>query len=105
MKKGRPGTLLQALVPPEKRAQISAIIFKNSTAIGLRFYHADREKLKRYAEKIETPLGSISVKVVERSPGLKELRPEYEELRRLAKLHKMSVEEVERKVKASLSDL
>ncbi|MBE9536928.1 MAG: nickel pincer cofactor biosynthesis protein LarC [Proteobacteria bacterium] len=104
MKKGRPGTLLQALVPPEKRAKISGIIFKNSTAIGLRFYHADREKLKRHTEKIETPLGSIKVKVLERSPGVVDFRPEYEELKRLAKLHKMSIEEVERKVKAALTD-
>lgn len=105
MKKGRPGTLLQVLAPPEKRVQISDIIFGNSTAIGLRFYHVDREKLKRNAEKIETPLGSITVKVVERSPGVREFRPEYEELKRIAKLHKMSIQEVERKVKVSLSKL
>jgi len=78
-------------------------IFKNSTAIGLRFYHADREKLKRHAEKIETPLGSITVKVVERSPGVMDFRPEYEELRRLAGLHGMAVEEVERTIRASLT--
>lgn len=104
MKKGRPGTLVQALAPPEKKTEISDVIFKNSTAIGLRFYPADREKLKRHIEKVETPLGSISVKVVERSPGVKEFRPEYEELKRLARLHNMSVEEVEGRVKGSMKE-
>src|SRR5438128_12542426 len=47
MKKNRPGTLLTAIVTPEKRAAIAEVIFHETTTIGVRYSEVDRECLAR----------------------------------------------------------
>ena len=93
MKKGRPGTLLQVIVSPEKQHQMAQTIFSGSTSIGIRTYRTDRMKLKRGEEIISTALGEVRVKTIERERGKVELRPEYDDLKKLAKLKGMSVRE------------
>src|SRR6185503_1726447 len=47
MKKNRPGTLLTVIVAPDHRAQMTDVIFRETTTIGLRHYDVDRECLPR----------------------------------------------------------
>ena len=42
MKKNRPGVLLQVIAPPEKREELIALIFRETTTLGVRFYTAER---------------------------------------------------------------
>ncbi|MCK5506334.1 MAG: DUF111 family protein, partial [Thermodesulfovibrionia bacterium] len=49
--------------------------------------------LKRGEEIISTALGEVRVKTIERERGKVELRPEYDDLKKLAKLKGMSVRE------------
>ena len=102
MKKGRPGTLLQVIVSPEKQHQMAQTIFSGSTSIGIRTYRTDRMKLKRGEEIIATSLGEVRVKTIEREKGKVELRPEYDDLKKLAKLRGLSVREVNSIVQKSL---
>ncbi|MBE9503042.1 MAG: nickel pincer cofactor biosynthesis protein LarC [Proteobacteria bacterium] len=94
MKKGRPGTLLQVIASPEKQQQVARVIFSGSTSIGIRSYRVDRMKLKRGEEMISTSLGEVRVKTIEMEKGKVELRPEYDDLKKLAKLKGMSMREV-----------
>ena len=47
MKKGRPGTLLTVLAPPDKRGTICDVVFRETTTLGVRFQEMWREALDR----------------------------------------------------------
>ena len=80
MKKGRPGTLLRVLARPEDRDRLAAIIFAETSTLGLRMYSAERRVQSRRWVDVATPHGSVRVKV----SGEGAYAPEYEDCRRLA---------------------
>jgi uncharacterized protein (TIGR00299 family) protein len=79
MKKGRPGVQLQIIAEPEKREALAAILFRETTTLGIRFYSAERRVQPREWVEVQTPHGAVRVKV---SP--EGFAPEYEDARRLA---------------------
>ncbi len=62
MKKNRPGTLLTVVAPPEARAQLADVIFRETTTIGIRHSEVERECLRREIVSVETPLGAVAYK-------------------------------------------
>lgn len=62
MKKNRPAYLLKVLCQPDDRAKMEAIIFHNTTTIGIRFQEMHRTKLDRRIIAVETPWGMADVK-------------------------------------------
>ena len=95
MKKNRPGTLLTVVSPPEKRQQMAAVIFRETTTIGLRHYEVERECLQRESISVETPLGAVRFKIAYRDGRAINAVPEFEDCARLADAHQMSVKEVQ----------
>lgn len=101
MKKGRPGIIVTILSPPDRLSSLARILFRESTAIGLRWYQAGRIKLFRTSVEVETPFGSIPVKLgfAVRPDGSREhlnLAPEYEACARRAQETGRSIKEVYR---------
>ena len=84
MKKGRPGTLISVLVPAERLNSVKAILYRETTTIGLRYFPVHREKLPREEQIVETPWGKMRIKKVELE-GEELWLPEYEECRRIAR--------------------
>ncbi|HEY1339141.1 MAG TPA: nickel pincer cofactor biosynthesis protein LarC [Bryobacteraceae bacterium] len=80
MKKGRPGTLLRAIVKPEDREAIAQLIFAETSTLGLRMYNAERRVQSRTWQEVETRYGKVRVKV----SGEGRYAPEYEDCRKLA---------------------
>ena len=80
MKKGRPGTLLRVIAPPELREALAQMTFAETSALGLRIYDAQRRVQARSFAEVDTPHGKVRVKVS--SDG--SYAPEYEDCRRLA---------------------
>jgi len=80
MKKGRPGTLLRVLARPEDREAMVQLIFAETSTLGLRTYTADRRVQVRHFVNVETPQGTIRMKV----SGEGAYAPEYEDCRRIA---------------------
>jgi hypothetical protein len=95
MKKNRPGTLLTVIVPPERLAAISDVIFRETTTIGLRHYEADRECLRREIVTIETPVGAVRFKIASRNGRVVNAVPEFDDCARLAAAHDLPVKEVQ----------
>lgn len=79
MKKGRPGTLLQAIADPERREELVAILFRETTTLGVRFHSAERRVEAREWVEVETKHGKVRVKT-----GPRGFAPEYEDARRAA---------------------
>jgi hypothetical protein len=96
MKKNRPGTLLTVIVPPEKLAAITDVIFRETTTIGLRHYEAERECLAREIVTVETPLGPVRFKVSRRDGRIVTATPEFDDCARLAAANQLAVKDVQR---------
>jgi len=63
MKKQRPGTLLTVLCRPEKKEDMLDLIFRESTTFGIREQVTQRTELDRRIIEMETPYGTVRVKV------------------------------------------
>jgi len=80
MKRGRPGHLLRVIAEPEKREELAQLIFAETSTLGLRMYTAERRVQARTSAEVETPHGTVRIKVG--SEG--SFAPEYEDCRKLA---------------------
>ena len=79
MKKNRPGVILQVIASPEKREELIALIFRETTTLGVRFYSAERRVQLRDWVEVRTTHGVVRIKT---SPD--GFAPEYEDARRIA---------------------
>jgi uncharacterized protein (DUF111 family) len=95
MKKNRPGTLLTVIVPPDRRAEIAEVVFRETTTIGLRHYDVERECLQREIVNVQTPIGPVRFKLAWRDGRVINAVPEFEDCAALATTHKLSVKEVQ----------
>jgi pyridinium-3,5-bisthiocarboxylic acid mononucleotide nickel chelatase len=95
MKKNRPGTLLTVIVPPERRATIADVVFRETTTIGLRYYDVDRECLQREIVAVDTPIGTVRFKLAWRNGRITNAVPEFDDCAKLATSNNLSVKEVQ----------
>jgi len=86
MKKGRPGVVLQVLAPPARRDDVVAVLFAETTTIGVRFHAVERLTLAREFAEVETAYGPVAVKIAT-GPGGRTVAPEYESCRAAAVRH------------------
>jgi pyridinium-3,5-bisthiocarboxylic acid mononucleotide nickel chelatase len=95
MKKNRPGTLLTVVAPPEERDRLTAIIFRETTTIGVRFREMSRECLDRESMTVTTELGAVRIKVARRRGELLNASPEFDDCVRLATEHQVPTKHVQ----------
>ncbi len=96
MKKNRLGTLLTVLCPVELGLACEAVIFAETTTLGIRRQLQERHILPRHIETIELPQGMVRVKVCRNAHSLQTLQPEYEDCVKLAQASQLSWREVHR---------
>jgi uncharacterized protein (TIGR00299 family) protein len=95
MKKNRPGTLLTVIAPPELRAALSEVIFRETTTIGVRYDEVERECLAREIVSVETPLGAVRFKLAWRDGRIMNAVPEFDDCVRIAAARGLSVKDVQ----------
>ena len=96
MKKSRPANMLSVLCSRNIVPEMKSIIFNNSTTIGLREYPVTKTVLDRQEKEIETELGKVRVKCSYFQGKEIRFKPEFEDLKKLATLHGLSLNEVEK---------
>ncbi|MEB3198005.1 MAG: nickel pincer cofactor biosynthesis protein LarC [Candidatus Sericytochromatia bacterium] len=84
MKKGRPGFVLQALCPAAQREALLQAILAETSTLGVRHHAVLRRTLARRHEAVETPWGSVRVKLGLEGQAVWNVAPEFEDCRRLA---------------------
>lgn len=89
MKKSRLGVLLTVICWPEARSQCEAIMFRETTTLGIRHSLQQRVALRREIQSLQTPYGPIRVKLAWMGDRLSNVQPEYEDCARLAKTHQL----------------
>jgi uncharacterized protein (TIGR00299 family) protein len=96
MKKSRPANMLSVLCSKNIASEMKSIIFNNSTTIGLREYPVTKTVLLREEKEIETELGKVRVKCSYFQGKEIRFKPEFEDLKKLANQHGLSLNEVEK---------
>jgi pyridinium-3,5-bisthiocarboxylic acid mononucleotide nickel chelatase len=94
MKKQRPGTLLQVTSHTNGVNDLLAIIFRESTTIGVRTYAVQRHMLPRELHEVATRYGVVRVKVARHGDKVLNIAPEYEDCRALARQHDVALKMV-----------
>jgi len=84
MKKSRPATMLRVLAAPPDRDRLAAIVFAETSTIGLRYTTWSRMVLPREERSVETPYGAVRVKVAHAPDGTVNIAPEIDDCRRVA---------------------
>ena len=85
MKKNRPAQQLSVLVDENSQAACAAIIFQETSSIGLRILPVgERLEAARHLAKVETRYGLVNCKVSAWQGQLVSVSAEYEDCRRLA---------------------
>jgi uncharacterized protein (TIGR00299 family) protein len=104
MKKGRPAITLSALADPADERAVARAMLTQTTTIGVRVRAERRHVLPRSVATIETPLGSVRVKR-SGTNGTLRVRPEYDDLARIARERALPLAEVVRIVETSLAGM
>ncbi|MBC8414407.1 nickel pincer cofactor biosynthesis protein LarC [bacterium] len=84
MKKGRPGIMITVLCQEGDKPEVIRTLMTETTSIGVRFYKADRQILKRTIKPQKTCYGTIRFKEVELPDGSIRSSAEYDDCREVA---------------------
>jgi uncharacterized protein (TIGR00299 family) protein len=95
MKKNRPGTLVTVIARPDLREALTSVLFRESTSIGIRHEEMARTCLERVIQTVDTPYGTIRVKVARRDGRVLNVAPEFDDCVRAAGEHGASVKDVQ----------
>lgn len=101
MKKSRPASMLTVLIEPSRRDAAEAVLFAETATFGVRGHLAERSKLARMVETVNTDLGPIRIKVGRRGDEVIAATPEYEDCRAAAERSSKPLREVMETAKAA----
>ncbi|MEH1999330.1 MAG: nickel pincer cofactor biosynthesis protein LarC [Nostoc sp.] len=100
MKKSRPGILLTVICHPENLLSCEAVLFRETTTLGIRRTTQQRAILQREIQQVEIEYGKVRVKVAwnGQSPEkvIANVQPEYEDCAELARKHNIPWREIQR---------
>jgi uncharacterized protein (TIGR00299 family) protein len=94
MKKNRPGTLLRVLGDPADLDALAAIVFQETTTLGVRHHVLRRLVVARETVEVETRYGRVAVRVARAPDGTPNVAPEYESCRSAAQAHRVPLKVV-----------
>jgi uncharacterized protein (TIGR00299 family) protein len=94
MKKGRPALVLSAIVPIEHADALAHAMLRETTSLGVRRVDVTRTERPRRMAQVETPFGTIPVKIAEGPFGPPQTKPEFDACLAAARAHGVPVREV-----------
>ena len=102
MKKSRPANMLSVLCEPGVADRMKEIILTETSTIGLREYQVTKSMLHRKIKTVHTRFGEVNVKRSYFRGKVVNEKPEFEQCRKLALEHKVTLEEVQKEVYRNL---
>jgi pyridinium-3,5-bisthiocarboxylic acid mononucleotide nickel chelatase len=94
MKKNRPAVMLTVICRIEETDAMAQLLLSQTSTLGVRIQQVERLKAQRSQQQIETPVGTVMVKVKRLGSRIISASPEYEDCRRVASERGISLEEV-----------
>ena len=102
MKKSRPAVMLSVLCSTALAERMKAIIFTHTSSLGIRENLVKKRMLRRQEITVETPVGTVRVKQSFFNGMLVRSKPEFDDCRKLAKEHHLSISTIENMVRNCL---
>ena len=102
MKKTRPAATLSVLCQPSKTIAMKTILFEQAKTIGLREYPVQKSMLRREEKTVQTAFGNVRIKESYFNGKKVRVKPEFDDCRKLALQHGISIEEITHKIIKSL---
>ncbi|MEG4328014.1 nickel pincer cofactor biosynthesis protein LarC [Microcoleus sp. herbarium5] len=96
MKKSRLGVLLTAICHPEFEDACEAVIFRETTTLGIRRSTQQRTILHREIQTVKTEYGEVKIKIAKSGETIVNVQPEYEDCAEIARIKNISWREVHR---------
>jgi hypothetical protein len=93
MKKNRPGIVVHVLTDAQHHAAVLAVLFSETSTLGVRSTDIVRTVLPRRGGKAQTPWGTVRVKYAEWN-GKSRVTPEYDDCAAIARQHGVPILEV-----------
>jgi uncharacterized protein (TIGR00299 family) protein len=94
MKKNRPGVLLTVLCAEAHADKFTELLLRETSAFGIRRYTAERRKLRREFTIVQTPYGSVTVKLGKLDGKVLQAAPEFESCKKQAEQAHVPIKEV-----------
>jgi uncharacterized protein (TIGR00299 family) protein len=103
MKKGRAGFEVTVLAAPPDATRLAEVLMRETGTLGVRHGFVDRTVAPRSVVTIDTSMGPVRFKVATMA-GTRHLRPEHDDVARLATEHGLSVHETAERLLAEARD-
>jgi uncharacterized protein (TIGR00299 family) protein len=84
MKKGRPGARIEVLARAVEAESLEHTLFAETTTIGVRRSRVERRALPREMRSVDVRGHSVRMKIVSLPSGARRVKPEYDDVARLA---------------------
>jgi len=94
MKKGRPATVVSAIVPADRRAEVERALFLESTTIGVRATPVSRTRAPRRFETVTTRWGDVRLKLRGWDGRVIGAMPEYDDCLQLSRASGAPIREI-----------
>jgi len=94
MKKNRPGITLSVLAAADRVPALEAILFRETTTLGVRRWRVERSSLRREVHRVETPWGTVEGMLAWIDADSARFSPEFESCRQVAETHKVPLKAV-----------
>ncbi len=104
MKKTRPGTIVNVLCSPKDAGALKRVLLEETSTFGLRTMNVMKKAIERELIEVETPWGSVSVKVGRESNHVTSISPEFSDCARIAGEFGIPIKEVFMRAQALARD-
>ena len=94
MKKGRPATVVSAIVPADRRDEVERVLFVESTTIGVRATTVSRTRAPRRFETVTTRWGDVRLKLRGWDGRVLGATPEYDDCLQLSRVSGAPIREI-----------
>uniref|UniRef100_B8DKQ6 Putative nickel insertion protein n=1 Tax=Nitratidesulfovibrio vulgaris (strain DSM 19637 / Miyazaki F) TaxID=883 RepID=B8DKQ6_NITV9 len=94
MKKGRPATCVSLLCAQGEQQRFARLLFRHTTTLGIKSVPIDKLVLETRFERLETPLGPVTMKLALLDGEVLRAKPELEDCKALARQHSIPLADV-----------
>ncbi|NYZ78582.1 DUF111 family protein [Candidatus Micrarchaeota archaeon] len=101
-KKGRPGFILQVICEKEYSKKLASIIMEETGTLGVRETIFKKHIAEREVREVGTKFGKVKVKI-SKTPNSPRIKPEYEDVRKIALKMKKPYREVYDEIMSNIS--